>query len=99
MPRVPGCTWTVRSDFWAAASEKYRHLTKGIEKADSWSVDGHKTLNTPYDCGMVICRHREPLVSAMQASGSYILYSAERDGMLYSADMSRRRGRWNFGPR
>ena len=75
---------------WAAASEKYRHLTKGIEKADSWSVDGHKTLNTPYDCGMVICRHRETLVSAMQASGSYILYSAERDGMLYSADMSRR---------
>ena len=75
---------------WAAASEKYRHLTKGMEKADSWSVDGHKTLNTPYDCGMVICRHRDTLVSAMQASGSYILYSEERDGMLYSADMSRR---------
>jgi len=75
---------------WAAASKKLKDLTKGIEKADSWSVDGHKTLNTPYDCGIVICKHRDTLVSAMQASGSYILYSDKRDGMLYSADMSRR---------
>jgi len=75
---------------WAAASKKLKHLTKGIEKADSWSVDGHKTLNTPYDCGIVICKHRDTLVTAMQASGSYILYSDQRDGMLYSTDMSRR---------
>jgi glutamate/tyrosine decarboxylase-like PLP-dependent enzyme len=32
---------------WAAANEKFNHLTKGMELADSWSVDGHKTLNTP----------------------------------------------------
>lgn len=75
---------------WAAASSRFKHLTKGIEKADSWSVDGHKTLNTPYDCGIVICKKRDALVSAMQASGSYILYSDQRDGMLYSPDMSRR---------
>ncbi len=37
---------------WAACSEKLRYLTKGIEKANSWSVDGHKTLNTPYDSGL-----------------------------------------------
>ena len=75
---------------WAAASSRFEHLTKGIEKADSWSVDVHKTLNTPYDCGIVICKRRDTLVSAMQASGSYILYSDQRDGMLYSPDMSRR---------
>ncbi len=75
---------------WAAVSKKKCYLTKGIEKADSWSVDGHKTLNTPYDCGIVICKDRNALVSAMQASGSYILYSDQRDGMLYSPDMSRR---------
>lgn len=75
---------------WAAASSRFKHLTKGMEKADSWSVDGHKTLNTPYDCGIVICKKRDALVSAMQASGSYILYSDQRDGMLYSPDMSRR---------
>jgi glutamate/tyrosine decarboxylase-like PLP-dependent enzyme len=32
---------------WAAASERCQGLTRGIEKADSWSVDAHKTLNAP----------------------------------------------------
>lgn len=75
---------------WAAASRSTRHLTKGVEKADSWSVDGHKTLNTPYDNGIVLCRDRSALVSALQASGSYIQYSQQRDGMLYTPEMSRR---------
>jgi glutamate/tyrosine decarboxylase-like PLP-dependent enzyme len=75
---------------WAAASRTKSYLTNGFEKADSWSVDGHKTLNTPYDCGIILCREREALVSAMQASGSYILYSDKRDGMHYAPEMSRR---------
>jgi len=75
---------------WAAASKNQQHLTKGMEKADSWSVDGHKTLNTPYDSGIVLCKRREALVSALQASGSYILYGENRDGMLYTPEMSRR---------
>ena len=75
---------------WAAASKKYRVLTKGIEKADSWSVAAHKTLNAGYDCGIVLCRHRNALVSALQANGSYIAYGTQRDGMLYTTEMSRR---------
>jgi glutamate/tyrosine decarboxylase-like PLP-dependent enzyme len=75
---------------WAACSESLRHLTKGIEKANSWSVDGHKTLNTPYDSGIVLCNDKEALISALQASGSYIAYSENRDGMLYTPEMSRR---------
>ena len=75
---------------WAAASPARRHLTRGSEKADSWSVDGHKTLNTPYDSGIVLCRHPQVLASALQAAGSYILYSENRDGMLYTPEMSRR---------
>jgi glutamate/tyrosine decarboxylase-like PLP-dependent enzyme len=61
-----------------------------MEGASSWSVDGHKTLNTPYDSGIVLCRDRTALVAALQASGSYIAYSEERDGMLYTPEMSRR---------
>jgi len=65
-------------------------LTVGIEKANSWSVDGHKTLNTPYDSGIVLCKDKEALVSALQASGAYITYSENRDGMLFTPEMSRR---------
>jgi glutamate/tyrosine decarboxylase-like PLP-dependent enzyme len=75
---------------WAAASQQKRHLTRGMEKADSWSVDGHKTLNTPYDNGIVICKHPQALAAAMQQTGSYIPYSENRDGMLYTPEMSRR---------
>jgi len=75
---------------WAAASTKLSHLTQGIELAHSWSVDGHKTLNTPLDCGVLLCRDRDALVTALQATGSYIAYSEERDGMLYTPEMSRR---------
>ena len=75
---------------WAAGSSRCKRLTKGVELADSWSLDAHKTLNTPYDCGIVLCRRREALVSAMQASGSYIIYGDGRDNMLFTPDMSRR---------
>ena len=75
---------------WAACAESLRHLTEGIQKANSWSVDGHKTLNTPYDNGIVLCNDKDALVNALQASGSYIAYGERRDGMLYTPEMSRR---------
>lgn len=75
---------------WAAASEKTRPLTLGIEKADSWSADAHKTLNAPYDCGIVLVKSRDSLTRSMQATASYVQYSDKRDGMLYTPEMSRR---------
>ena len=75
---------------WAGAAEKLKHLTNGINKANSCAVDGHKTLNTPYDCGIVLCEDKEAIVSALHMSGSYIILSEERDGMFYTPEMSRR---------
>lgn len=75
---------------WVKASPARKALARGVELADSWSVDGHKTLNTPYDCGIVLCRRRDSLVAAMQASGAYIQFSENRDGMMHVPEMSRR---------
>lgn len=75
---------------WAAGSRVKKLLVNGIEKADSWSVDAHKTLNALYDCGIVLCKERGALLSAMQMSGAYIPASDKRDNMYYTLDMSRR---------
>jgi glutamate/tyrosine decarboxylase-like PLP-dependent enzyme len=75
---------------WASAVDELKHLTKGVEKASSWAVDGHKTLNTPYDCGIILCADKEAMTSALNMSGSYIIESSERDGMFYTPEMSRR---------
>ena len=57
---------------WAAACDRTKYLVAGLGKADSWSADAHKTLNAPYDCGLILCRDRAALEAAMQATGSYI---------------------------
>lgn len=75
---------------WAAASAELRHLTDGLDLAHSWSADGHKTLNTPYDNGISLCADPEAMVSALQNTGAYISYSDQRDSMLYTPEMSRR---------
>ncbi len=75
---------------WAAGSQKFEQLTKDISLADSWSVDAHKTLNTPYDCGIILCADPDALTNALQQQGSYIQYSENRDSMVFTPDMSRR---------
>lgn len=75
---------------WALASDNFKHLTEGINLADSWSVDAHKTLNAPYDNGIILCKHKDTLVNSMHMTGSYIIYSENRDGMLFTLEMSRR---------
>ena len=40
-------------------SEKYNHLLKGIELADSVTIDGHKQLYMPMSCGMVYFKDPE----------------------------------------
>jgi len=75
---------------WAEAVNELKYLTKGIGNATSWAVDGHKTLNTPYDCGIILCSDQEAITSSLHMSGSYIIQSSERDGMFYTPEMSRR---------
>jgi glutamate/tyrosine decarboxylase-like PLP-dependent enzyme len=75
---------------WARAVKHLSHLTDGIEYANSWAVDGHKTLNTPYDCGVIMCNDKEALTKALHMSGGYLVLNDDRDGMFYTPEMSRR---------
>lgn len=56
---------------WARASARHRHLTDGVELADSWTVDGHKWLNTPYDVAMGICRDPDEIAETMNSDANY----------------------------
>jgi len=53
-------------------------------------VDAHKTLNVPYDSGMILCRSRDALTSAFKASASYFQWTEHRDGMNFTPSMSKR---------
>ncbi len=57
---------------WAAACEKTAEQLTGYEAADSWVVDGHKWLNTPYDCGIAICKNPEAVHHAMATQAPYL---------------------------
>jgi glutamate/tyrosine decarboxylase-like PLP-dependent enzyme len=77
---------------WAAASPALRHLTTGLEQADSWATDGHKWLNVPYDCGIVMCAHSSAHRAAMSQRASYLIRGSdeERNGMDWVPESSRR---------
>lgn len=56
----------------ALVTDSVRHLFTGIEKADSVTIDPHKWLFSPYDCGAIIYRDPEQAREAHQQEGSYL---------------------------
>jgi glutamate/tyrosine decarboxylase-like PLP-dependent enzyme len=57
---------------WAAASPSTAALVDGVDQADSWSCDGHKWLNVPYDAGFSLCAHPDVHASAVSYTASYL---------------------------
>jgi glutamate/tyrosine decarboxylase-like PLP-dependent enzyme len=49
-----------------------RHLTEGVQRADSVIADGHKWLNVPYDCGFAFVREPERLPRAFNVGAPYL---------------------------
>jgi glutamate/tyrosine decarboxylase-like PLP-dependent enzyme len=58
---------------WAAASPRYRDHLDGLDTADSWATDAHKTLNVPYDCGIAIVARTDVLRSTFGTTTSYLV--------------------------
>ena len=56
----------------ALAASSVRHLFKGIEDADTVTIDPHKWLFSPYDCGAIIYRDPELAKKAHCQEGSYL---------------------------
>ena len=56
----------------ALAAPSVRHLFNGIERADSITIDPHKWLFSPYDCGAIIYKDMDLAAEAHSQKGSYL---------------------------
>jgi glutamate/tyrosine decarboxylase-like PLP-dependent enzyme len=75
---------------WTAASAQYRHLVAGVERADSWASDAHKTLNVPYDSGLAIVAKAEAMYAAMGVHAAYLIQDERPDPFSTVPEFSRR---------
>ncbi len=75
---------------WAAATPAYRALLSGHAEADSWATDAHKTLNVPYDAGLVIVRDRAALRSSMGMQAAYLIHDEQGEPADKVPELSRR---------
>ncbi|MFI0467689.1 pyridoxal phosphate-dependent decarboxylase family protein [Saccharopolyspora sp. 5N102] len=85
---------------WAAVSDRHRHLLSGVDRADSWTTDGHKWLNVPFDSGFAFVRHTAAHRAAMSTRANYLAHAADtaaeagmvpaRDQMDWNPEWSRR---------
>lgn len=57
---------------FARLAETHRHLTRGIELADSIASDAHKFLNVPQDIGFVFTRHLAEQVDIFKSLSHYL---------------------------
>ena len=77
---------------WAAASPRYRERLAGLDLADSWATDAHKTLNVPDDCGIAIVARPAEVRSTFGVHTSYLVADETGPGDPYEKvpELSRR---------
>jgi glutamate/tyrosine decarboxylase-like PLP-dependent enzyme len=75
---------------WADATPSLAALTAGIAGADSWATDAHKTLNTPYDCGVAIIADPSAATRAFSHHAAYLIDAAVPDPHEFVPELSRR---------
>ncbi len=68
--------------------EEFRHMFRGIEKADSVSIDAHKLLYCPMTMGLVLFRHERDL-NHLKHTSNYIIRSNSVDTGRFTVEGSR----------
>jgi glutamate/tyrosine decarboxylase-like PLP-dependent enzyme len=71
---------------FAAVSPATQELVRGVERAHSIAVDGHKWLNVPYDCGAAFVHDPALHRGAFAASAAYL--GTEEAGRPVFGDLS-----------
>lgn len=59
-------------------SRKHRHILRGLQKTDSFSMNAHKMLSTPITCSLILTKHKDCLYHSFDSSADY-LYQADED--------------------
>src|SRR5713226_9346120 len=75
---------------WARISQKYDHLTRGFDQADSWATDAHKWPNVGYDSGVVMVRDGAALRASMGITAAYLEPGSRREPLHHTPGSSRR---------
>ena len=71
---------------FAALSPRGREALKGLELADSVTLDPHKWLYQPFECGAVLVRRGHLLKEAFEIHPSYLQDTTARDDAVNFAD-------------
>lgn len=76
------CWFHVDSPHGASAilSEKYRHLLKGLEKADSLVWDAHKMMQTSSLSTGLLFRNKKHFFQTLAQKASYLIHEKENPG-------------------
>ena len=75
---------------WARADPTRAGLTDGLADADSWATDGHKWLNVPYDCGIVLARRPADLRRSFASVAGYLPPGGGYEAMHHTPQASQR---------
>lgn len=75
----------------AIFSDQRRHLVRGIERADSLTIDPHKWLAMPFSAGVILTSHPEVLNRTFGVSTPYM----PKDGSAQHVDLFRISTQWS----
>lgn len=79
-----------------ALSKKYKHLIKGIEKADSMTWNAHKMMGVSQQCSFFLTKHKGLLRKCNCANAQYLFQNDKNYDVAYdTGDMSIQCGRKN----